>query len=360
MGMNSALQSTHLLPIINVDHFLGGYEMAQAETEKLTRIVLGAALSRAVCTVAELGVADQIKAGSPQPVESLARVTGTHERSLYRILRFLASHGIFQEQGDRRFDHTPLSHCLRSDAEGSFRAAAQMMHRIFPAWDGLHHAALTGESGFNKVFEQPMFDYVGAHPDLAPVLDAGMTAIHGYETAAMMEAYDFSPIRVLADIGGGNGSLIGSVLQRYPKLNGILFDLGHVVGRARESLKAYGIGDRCSVIEGSFFESVPGGADAYLFRHIIHDWTDEQSIHILSNCRKVIPGDGRLLIVEAVVPTGNEPSLAKDFDMTMLTFPGGIERTEEEYRSLFEQAGFQLSSITPTASIVSVIEGKPR
>jgi hypothetical protein len=138
-----------------------------------------------------------------------------------------------------------------------------------------------------------------------------------------------------------------------------LFDLGHVVGRARENLRTSGIGDRCSVIEGSFFESVPGGADAYLFRHIIHDWTDEQSIQILNNCRKVIPNNGRLLVIESVVPTGDEPSLAKDFDIAMLTFPGGIERTTEEYKLLFEKAGFRLSSITPTASSVSVIEGKP-
>jgi ubiquinone/menaquinone biosynthesis C-methylase UbiE len=333
--------------------------MPQAETEKLTQILWGAALSRAVCTIAELGIADQIGAGSPQSVDSLAGATGTHERSLYRILRFLASHGIFQEKGNRQFGHTPLSHCLRSDAEESFRPAARMMHRVYPAWDGLHHAGITGEPGFNKIFGQPMFDYIGKHPDLAPIFDAGMTAIHGHETTAMLEAYDFGAIHVLADIGGGNGSLMGTVLQRYPKLKGLLFDLGHVVGRARESFKAYGVEGRCSVIEGNFFESVPSGADAYLFRHIIHDWTDEQSVQILNNCRRVIPDQGRLLIIEAVVQTGNEPSLARDFDMVMLTFPGGIERTEEEYRLLLEQAGFQLSSITPTASVISVVEGKP-
>ena len=131
------------------------------------------------------------------------------------------------------------------------------------------------------------------------------------------------------------------------------------VRRTRESLKAYGVDDRCSVVEGNFFKSAPGGADTYLFRHIIHDWTDEQSVQILNNCRKVIPNNGRLLIIEAVVPSGNEPSLAKDFDMVMLTFPGGVERTEEEYRFLLERAGFQLNSITPTAAVVSVVEGKP-
>ena len=333
--------------------------MAQAETEQLTRIMLSAALSRALSTVAELGVADHIEAGSPQSIESLARATGTHERSLYRIMRFMASHGLFKETDSRQFDHTPLSQCLRMDVEGSFRAAAQMMHRVFPTWDGLHHSALTGEPGFNQVYGQPIFEYIGKHPDLGPIFDAGMTAIHGYETGAMLEAYDFSGIEILADIGGGNGSLLSAVLQRYPTMKGILFDLAHVVGRAQANLQADGVADRCTVVEGSFFESIPSGADAYIFRHIIHDWNDEQCVQILSHCLQVIPANGKLLLVEAVVPTGNEPSLAKDFDMTMLTLPGGIERTAEEYKTLLEQAGFQLNSITSTPSIVSVIEGTP-
>jgi len=248
---------------------------------------------------------------------------------------------------------------LRSDAPGSYRAAARLFHRFFPGWDGLDHAVRTGEPGFNKAFGQPVFDYVMAHPDAGPILDAGMTSIHGYETAAMLEAYDFTGVRVLADIGGGNGSLLSGVLQRHPHIRGVLFDLGHVVGRAADALKQAGLAARCQVIEGSFFDSVPGGADAYIFRHIIHDWTDEQSLQILGHCRAVIPRDGRLLLVECVVPMDNAPSLAKDFDMTMLTFPGGIERTEVEFRSLLARAGFELTSVTPTTTMVSVVEARP-
>jgi O-methyltransferase domain len=331
--------------------------MAQAETEKLSQMVFfGAGLSRAISSIAELGVADLIKPGSPQPIESLAKVTGAHERSLYRILRFLSSNGIFQEKDNRHFDHTALSDCLRSDGEGSFRPAAQMGHRISSFWDGLHHSAMTGESGFPEVFGQTLFDYLGTHPDVAPIFDAAMGSIHGHETPAMLDAYDFSSIHVLADIGGGNGSLIAATLERYPKLKGVLFDLEHVIGRTRESLKAV---SRCSLVEGNFFESLPSGADTYLFRHIIHDWSDEKSIQILKNCRKVIPKSGKILIIEAVVPMGNESSPAKDFDMVMLVLPGGIERTEEEYRVLLKEAGFQLSSVTPTGSAVSIVEGKP-
>jgi hypothetical protein len=333
--------------------------VAQKETEQLNQILLYAALSRVVCTVAELGVADHIEAGKPQTAGHLAHATGAHEKPLYRALRFLASHGIFQETKHGEFDHTPLSNVLRSDAEGSYRAAGQMFHHIFAGFDGLDHAIRTGEPGFNKVHGRPLFEFFGAHPEIAPVLDAAMTSIHGYETAAMVAAYDFGGVRVLADIGGGNGSLIRTVLQRYPKLRGILFDLGHVVGRTKESLKGYGVADRCQTIEGSFFETIPAGADAYLFRHILHDWTDEQCVQILSHCRKVIPSDGRLLIVECVVPTGNGRSISKDFDMVMMTFPGGAERSESEFRVLFKQAGFDLTSVTPTASPVSVVEGRP-
>jgi hypothetical protein len=333
--------------------------MALRETEQLTRMITAAALSRAICTIGELGIADHIKKGAPQPVRRLAQLTGAHERSLYRMLRFTASYGVFRETADRNFDHTALSAALMSDAETSFRPAAQMFHRIFAAWDGLHHAVLTGELSFPHVYGQPLFDYIGANPELAPIFDAGMTAFHGHETKAMLDAYDFSDIKVLADIGGGNGSLLGAVLLRYPHLRGILFDLEHVAGRARVAIQTLGLQDRCSVAEGNFFESIPEGADTYVLRHIIHDWTDERSVQILRNCRKVIPQNGRILLVEFAVPPNNEVGMGKDTDMVMLAVPGGMERTEEEYRELFEQSGFKMSKTTLTSSAVCVFEGRP-
>jgi hypothetical protein len=333
--------------------------MGQQESEQLNRILTSAALSRAVCTIAELGVADLVQSGRPQSVEHLAKVSKTHEPSLYRVLRYLASHGIFSETENRHFDHTPLSAALCTDAPGSYRAGAQLFHHLFAGWDGLHHSIQTGEPGFNKVFGAPVFDYIQAHPELGPVFDAGMTSLNFYETAAMLDAYDLTGVNVLADIGGGNGSLLSAVLARHSKMKGILFDLGHVVGRAKERLQAAGLAERCISIEGSFFESIPAGADAYLFRHIIHDWTDEQCTQILGRCRKVIPADGKLLIAEGVIPAGNTPSPAKDLDMTMLTFPGGQERTEAQFRSLLEASGFALKSITPTKTMIHVVEGKP-
>lgn len=322
-------------------------------------MIRGAALSRAVSTIAELGIADLIQTGQPQPVELLARASKTHEASLYRILRFLASHGLFRETENRHFDHTALSAALRTDASGSYRAGAQLFYHLFAGWKGLDHSIRTGEPGFNKVFGAPIFDYIQAHPEMGPIFDAGMTSLNYYETAAMLDTYDFSGISVMADIGGGNGSLLSAVLARYPNMKGILFDLGHVVGRAKERLKGAGLAERCIVMEGSFFESIPAGADAYLFRHIIHDWTDAQCAQILGHCRKVMPADGKLLIADSVVPAGNAPSLAKDMDITMLAFPGGQERTEVQFRSLLKASGFELKSITPTTTLISVLEGKP-
>ena len=210
----------------------------------------------------------------------------------------------------------------------------------------MHHSIETGEPGFNKVFG-------------APIFDAGMTSFNCYETTAMLDAYDFTGIHVLADIGGGNGSLLSAILGRYPKMKGILFDLGHVAERAKLNLKAAGLADRCTVIEGSFFETIPAGADAYLFRHIIHDWTDEQGAQILGHCRKAIPSNGKLLIADCVVPAGNTPCPSKDMDMVMLAFPGGQERTEAQFRSLLKASGFDLQSITPTTTMIHVVEGRP-
>jgi hypothetical protein len=164
---------------------------------------------------------------------------------------------------------------------------------------------------------------------------------------------------VLADIGGGNGELITAILGRYPDMKGILFDLGHVIGRAKENLRASGLANRCSVVEGSFFETIPRGADTYLFRHIIHDWTDQQCGQILGHCRKAIPANGKLLIVDCVVPEGNGPSMSKVFDIAMLAFPGGRERTEAEFGALLQASGFKLTSVTPTTSMVSVVESRP-
>ena len=333
--------------------------MGYQENVQLLQMGTGAVLQHAISTVAELGVADLIERGAARPVSELALATGCQERALYRCLRFLAGNGIFEEQGDRAFALTPLAEALREDAEHSFRAGARLFGKLLPAVNELEHSLVTGASGFGKAYGKEIFDYLGENPEMAPLFDAGMTAIHGSETPAMLESFDFSGIGTLADVGGGNGSLLTEVLGRYPGMKGVLFDLGHVAHRAEANIAAAGLGDRCEVRVGNFFETFPTGVDVYLMRHIIHDWTDEQCVQILGNCRRVIPEHGRLFVVEAVVPEGNEPSVAKLFDMAMLLYPGGLERTEAEYRDLYAAAGFELTGITHTESPVSVVEGRP-
>jgi O-methyltransferase domain len=333
--------------------------MVSQEYRRMHEILAQAHLCFAVSAIAELGIVDLIPRGADRPSAELAREAGCDAHLLYRTLRFLASHGFFAETVPGSFALTPAAEAMRSDAPESTRAAWRMFHRLLWAQKSLEEGLRTGETPLQHAFGQPVFAYIAAHPELAGIFDAGMSALHGPETAAMLEAYDFGGIGTLADIGGGNGSLLIAALAKHPELKGILFDLGHVIERARNGIQAAGFGARCRIEPGSFFESIPAGADAYLLRHIIHDWTDEQSVAILKNCRRAIPAGGRLLVVEMVVPPGNDPSPSKNLDFLMLMYPGGMERTESEYRKLFGASGFDLAGITPTASPVSVIEARP-
>lgn len=326
--------------------------------EAMSRMINGYWTSQALYVAAKLGLADLLASG-PRSADELAASTSTHAPSLYRLLRALASQGVFADDGSGRFSSTPLAECLRSDAPGSQRALAIMCgEEHYQAWGQLLYSVQTGKKAFDKLYGMPIFDFLSKHVEQAKVFDSAMVGVHGRETAAMLEAYDFSSIGVLADIGGGNGSLLTAVLKTHTALRGMLYDLPQVAERAKASLQSAGLADRCQVIGGNFFESVPEGADAYLMRHIIHDWEDGKAIRLLQNVHRVIGDKGRLLLVEGVIPPGNEPCFTKLLDLTMLTIPGGKERTEEEYRALFAAGGFQLTRIVPTTAEVSVIEGK--
>jgi hypothetical protein len=325
----------------------------------MSRLLTGYWIAQALHVAAHLGLADLLKEG-PRSVAHLAKAAGAHERSLYRLLRALAGEGVFVEDEQGRFGLTPLGDCLRSDAPHSQRSMAIMNgEEHYRCWGELLYCVQTGRTAFEKLYGQPIFDYLAAHPRQARIFDEGMVGVHGTETKAMLDAYDFHGIGTLADLGGGNGSLLSATLQRHPNLRGLLFDRPDVIERARANLKAAGLENRCTLIAGSFFETVPAGADVYLMRHIIHDWNDEQCRTILRHCRKAVPSSGRLLLVESVIPPGNEPSFAKLLDLTMLAIPGGMERTEAEYRELLASAGFHLARVVPTAAHVDVIECVP-
>ena len=325
----------------------------------MARMITGYWISQALHVAAHLGVADLLTDG-PRTVSDLAHATGAHARSLYRLLRALASEGVFAEDAQGRFALTPLGESLRSDVPNSQRSMALMNgEEHYRCWGELLYSVQTGQTAFEKLYGQPIFQHLAAHPRQARIFDEGMVGVHGAETKAMLDAYDFSRFGTLVDIGGGNGSLLVTTLERHPSLRGILYDRPDVIERARSNVKTAGLENRCTLTGGNFFESVPPGGDAYLMRHIIHDWNDEQSRTILRNCRKVLPPTGKLLLVESVIPPGNEPNFAKFLDLTMLVIPGGMERTESEYRELLAGAGIHLERIVPTASVVHVIECVP-
>lgn len=326
--------------------------------QQIDQMLTGYWLSQAIYVAAKLGLADLLKDG-PRTADDLAKTTQTDCRSLHRLLRALASVGIFFEDGQGHIALTPLAERLRSDVAGSKRSLAIMMgEEHYRAWGELLYSVQTGKPSFEKICGMPIFDFLSKNPEQAKVFDQAMVGIHGRETAAVVEAYDLSGVRALADIGGGNGSVLGGVLRKYPKMQGILFDLPHVAERAKLNIEAAGLADRCQVVGGSFFESVPSGADAYLLRHIIHDWDDEKSLTILRSIQRAMSDAGKVLVIESIIPPGNDPCFGKLLDLTMLVLPGGQERTETEYRQLFERAGLRLAQIVPTNADVSVIVGE--
>jgi hypothetical protein len=329
---------------------------ATSSAQQLDELIRGYWISQAIYAAAKFGIADLLAEG-PTSVDELAKATSTNADALYRLLRALASVGIFAEQSARRFELTDLAKPLRSDVPGSKRALALMSgDEQFRAWVEVVYSVETGKTAFEKVFGEPIFDYLAKHPDKARIFDAAMVGIHGRESAAIASTYDFSGLNVVADIGGGNGSQISAVLRQHKHLRGILFDLPHVIERARERLAGEGLLDRCQLVAGSFFESVPAGADAYFMRHIIHDWDEEKCVSILRNCHRAMSAGSKLLVVESVIPPGNDPFGGKFLDLVMLLIPGGKERTESEYRDLFQQAGFELARVIPTESEVSILE----
>ncbi|HEY7154858.1 MAG TPA: methyltransferase, partial [Gemmataceae bacterium] len=270
---------------------------APAPRDVIARMLTGYWIAQSLHVAAQLGIADLLKDG-PQTVAHLAEATGTHARSLYRLLRALASESVFVEDEQGRFALTPLGECLRSDVPNSQRSMAIMNgEEHYRCWGELLYSVQTGQTAFEKLFGQPIFQYLAAHPRQARIFDEGMVGVHGAETKAMLDAYDFRGIGTLVDVGGGNGSLLLATLQRHPSLHGMLYDRPDVIERARANVKAAGLEDRFTLTGGNFFETVPAGGDAYLMRHIIHDWNDEQCRTILRNCRKVVPPSGKLLLI---------------------------------------------------------------
>ncbi len=314
-------------------------------------------LSKLIYTAAKLDLADTLADG-PKSAAELAGPMGLHQPSLHRFMRSLAGFGILKSAGEGRFGLTPLGEALKTGAPGSARSTILTFGgpTIAKAFDRIDHSLKTGETGFEAEFGMPMFDYLAEHPDEASMFSESMVGFHGGETPAVAAAYDFSPFETIIDIGGATGNMLAAVLNRYSGPRGILYDMPHVVRDAPALLEAAGVSDRVTIESGSFFERVPAGGDAYILSHIVHDWNEDQCRTILGNVRKAMKPDGKVLIVEFVLPEDDTPHLGKLADMVMLVIPGGQERTPTEYDELLGKAGFKMNRVVPTDSPVSVVE----
>jgi hypothetical protein len=316
-------------------------------------------VSDIVYVAAKLSLADHLAEG-PKTAEELARPTGTHAPSLYRFMRALANLGILTEDATHCFALTPLGDALKTGAPGSARATILTFASDWwvHGFGHLLYSVETGKSGFEKSLGMPLFDWLSNNPEEASLFNETMVGVHKAESPAVPAAYDFSSLTTIVDVGGGTGHLLTRILANYPESRGILFDLPHVLRDAPALIQSRGLADRVTIEAGSFFDRVPSGGDAYLLSHVIHDWSEEQCIAILTNCRRAMNPGGRVLIIETVLPDGDTPHPGKIFDILMLVAPGGQERTEQGYSTLLSKAGLRLTRVVPTESAVSVVEAR--
>jgi hypothetical protein len=324
---------------------------------QIAEIMLSQIVPRLAHLAATLKLADHLSEG-PRSAAELAPLTGTHAPTLHRVLRTMASLGFFTEHGEQRFALTPLGAVLKSGTP-SHAAAAMLGSELFTrSLDNLLYCVQTGRTGFEQAFGKPIFDWLAERPSESALFAQTMVGFHGMEPPAVAAAYDFSVFAIIADVGGSTGNMLVNILSRHARPRGILFDMPQVVRDAPAFLEQHGVAARVQIEAGSFFERVPAGADAYLLSHIIHDWNHEQCLTILGHCRRAIDRSGKLLIVEMVLPEGDTPHPGKLTDMTMLTVPGGEERTPSQYGALLDEAGFRLTRVVPTESLVSVVEAE--
>jgi hypothetical protein len=318
------------------------------------------ALRSAIRIAAGAGIADVLLEG-PRSVAALADATGLDADALARLLRLLASLGIFAENDDGRYVNTRLSETLAASAPISYRDLAVLT--ASPGWIAAEAALpaavrAPAATAWDMAHGMPIFEYLPAHPDEAALFQGAMTMFSGSEAGAVTAAYDFSGIGALVDVGGSRGVLLAAILRANPSLRGVVFDLPVMVEGAAELFAAHDIADRATVVGGDFFESVPAG-DAHVLKHILHDWDDGHCVAILRSCRNATVEGGRLLVIEEALPPGNAPSPGKLLDIVMFML-GGRERTQAEYEALFEQAGYDLTRIIPTAMPLHVIEATAR
>lgn len=333
-------------------------ELATADKERAGLFLLDQVMSftypAALRAAAIIGVADHMVDGPKTPQE-LAKATSTDPQKLYRVLRLLATRGVFREDDQGRFELTPNAELLRKDVPLSVRKAVTMLtsKAIWVAANDLADSLRGDDPSFEKIFGTKIWEYWSR--DLAPEEDfhQGMSSMSGPEIQSPVRTYDFPQNATVADVGGGIGTLLLSVLQHNPTVRGILFDQEHVLSNHR--LGELGEDSRWELASGDFFEKVPP-ADLYVLKYITHDWNDEQVVRILSRCRESMAPGGRVLIFDTVIPSGNEPHTGKIMDLILMAIYPGRERTEEDFRDLLAEAGLRLNRVIDTDSYISIVE----
>lgn len=326
--------------------------------QQLVQMTMGTFVSRMLTLVANLGIADYMH--EPIVIDKLAAATGMNTAALYRVMRALSSVGIFAESAGRMFALTPMGQALRTDHPRSLRSLCQMVNEpwTWAPWGVLDYSVKTAQPALDYVFGMSMFEYFKHHPDESRRFGEAMTSMTYFASAAVTDAYDFSPIKHLVDVGGSHGVLLSSIIDKFPTVQGTLFDLPHVVEEAKVQLASNKHRDRIALVEGSFFEALPK-ADAYIMKSVLHDWDDASCAKILGACRAAMEPDGRVLIVEGLVTDSPESVFAKVLDIQMLVVtPGGRERTVAEFGSVLHAAGLALTRVVPTQSPFAVIEAR--
>ena len=325
--------------------------------QQMLDLITGYWVSQMVFVAARLGIADVLAKGPKTPA-AVAEQVGAHAPFVHRLLRALASVGVFAETPASRFRLTPTAATLRSGMPGSLRdfALAVIDDYMWDAWGDLAHGLQTGAVPFEHVHGRPIFSYLMSQPDKERTFAAAMANISGPENGAVARAYDFRRVGKLVDVGGAHGHLLATILRRHRKLRGVLYDQPQVVAGAAGSGFLAGLEGRVDVQGGDFFASVPAGADAYMMKYIIHDWDDDRCVRLLGLCRQAMAPGARVLVIENVVEPGNRPGWAKLLDINMMTCLTGKERTKAEFRDLLARAGLTLRRVVPTASPISVLE----
>lgn len=332
-------------------------EDLHAANSELRRKIMGYIVSQAIFVVAELGIADQLADG-PAEVGQLARESNVDPQALYRFLRVLAAEGLFVEEPDGTFGLTPAGGLLRDDAPGSLRHFCDLMSgQAYQVWAQAMYSVRTGKPAFDHVFGQPYFDWIAQRPEDAAAFNKAQAGLVRLRMLPLLER-DWRDTGTVVDVGGGNGELLTALLARHSHLDGVVFELPHVVAQAAPAAGDVASADRIRWIAGDFFHEVPAGADTYVLAQVLHDWDDEKAAAILGTCRRAMPAGSRMLIVDQVIPDNAAPHPGKLLDLHMLVLLGGQERTENSWRKLLDQSGFVLRSITEGARS-AVLEAIP-